>query len=500
MPAELHGTLPPKIIYERSPAAHSSEDQCDCACVIDAGAVMPAPVLELDTHYELRQPVSILPITRDHSMVMNDCSPIPAVLNRSALDVARFFDQPRRVADTPPDWNNMWGAETVRHSLQQLVSLGLLAATDEARLPLVEAAPITLSAWLHVTDRCNMRCAYCYLPHEPLDMSPETARAAIDATFRAATRNHYRRVKLKFAGGEPLLRFTEVVDWYDYARQQADHYNLAMDGVVLSNGTLLTNDMIDTMLAHRLRLMISLDGLGQVHNQHRVYASGRGSADDVQHAIERALAHNLVPDISVTISSRTAHGLPPLMAWLVAHKLPFSLNFYRENDFSAAQQDLRLEDDKIIRGMLAAFEVIEAEMPQQSLLASLVDKANLAAPHLRPCSVGHSYLVFEPHGNLARCQMQISQTIGDVSAPDPLSLIRDNKRGLQNPPVQSKAGCEACEWRFWCAGGCPLETFRVTGRYDVRSPNCRIYQTLFPAVLRLEGLRLLKYNTSPARE
>jgi hypothetical protein len=31
------------------------------------------------------------------------------------------------------------------------------------------------------------------------------------------------------------------------------------------------------------------------------------------------------------------------------------------------------------------------------------------------------------------------------------------------------------------------------GRYDVKSPNCRIYQALYPRVLRLEGLQLLRW-------
>jgi len=49
----------------------------------------------------------------------------------------------------------------------------------------------------------------------------------------------------------------------------------------------------------------------------------------------------------------------------------------------------------------------------------------------------------------------------------------------------------------WCAGGCPLATYRATGRYDVKSPNCNIYRALFPEALRLEGLRLLKYQDDP---
>jgi uncharacterized protein len=63
--------------------------------------------------------------------------------------------------------------------------------------------------------------------------------------------------------------------------------------------------------------------------------------------------------------------------------------------------------------------------------------------------------------------------------------------------VIEKEGCKTCEWKNWCAGGCPLATHRATGRYDVKSPNCNIYKALFPEALRLEGLRLLKYQDDP---
>lgn len=65
---------------------------------------------------------------------------------------------------------------------------------------------------------------------------------------------------------------------------------------------------------------------------------------------------------------------------------------------------------------------------------------------------------------------------------------------LRNLSVESKEGCRHCEFRYRCSGGCPLETYRSTGRWDVQSPNCRIYKTLYPHALRLEGLRLLKLH------
>ncbi|MBI3167644.1 MAG: radical SAM protein [Chloroflexi bacterium] len=355
----------------------------------------------------------------------------------------------------------------------------------------------SLSAWLHLTDRCNLRCSYCYLPHVREDMSSETGRAAVDAIFRSALANGFKQVKLKYAGGEPLLRFSLIEELYTYAGQLSEANGIELEGVVLSNGTLLTAEMIETLKSLGLRLMISLDGLGQYHDSHRPYAGGRGTFADVSEAVDLALAHGLVPSISVTVSSRTAEGLPQVMAWILERDMPFSLNFYRENELSASHEDMQLDEKKIINGMLAAFKVIEQNPPRRSFLGGVVDRSNLTASHTHTCGVGQNYLVFDQNGQVAKCQMQIRKPVTDVHAADPLALIRADQIGIQNLPVLEKEGCKTCEWKHWCAGGCPLTTHRATGRYDVKSPNCNIYKALFPEAVRLEGLRLLKYQDDP---
>lgn len=357
--------------------------------------------------------------------------------------------------------------------------------------------PLGLTAWLHLTDRCNLRCDYCYLPHVREDMTSETGRAVMDAAFRSALANGFKQVKLKYAGGEPLLRFPLLVELHRYAHSLAERHGMALEGVVLSNGTLLTEAIVSTLRSLNLRLMISLDGLGAYHDVHRRYAGGRGSFADVAEAVDLALANGLTPNISVTVSSRTAEGLPDVMAWILERDLPFSLNFYRENTFSASHADLRLDEEKIIAGMLAAFKVIEENLPRRPFLGGIIDRANLSVSHTHTCGVGQDYLVFDQNGRVAKCQMHICKPITDVHAADPLAVVRADQIGIQNISVEEKEGCKTCAWKYWCAGGCPLETFRATGRYDVKSPNCHIYQALFPAALRLEGLRLLKYQDDP---
>lgn len=350
--------------------------------------------------------------------------------------------------------------------------------------------PLVLAAWLHITDRCNLRCDYCYTAHSSAEMSPATGRAAIDAVFRSAAAHGYRAVKLKYAGGEPLLRFPRVLELHRYAQAQADRLELALAGIVLSNGTLLTAEMVAQMRAAGLRLMLSLDGVGAVHDCQRHYADGRGSFAEVARAVDLALAGGLTPEISITISGRNAEGLAETVGWVLERDLPFSLNFYREHSFSDGQSDLRLEDERIIAGMLAAYRVIETNLPQRSLLGSLVDRANLSAPHLRTCSAGQSYLAFDPQGRIAKCQMDLAHPVTDCADPDPLATCRASDIGLCNPIVDAKAECRDCPWRYVCGGGCPLQAQRTAGSYHAKSPYCTIYQALLPEVVRLETLRL----------
>lgn len=471
---------------------------CDCACLDEIRRPgQPGPVATPDVNWRRPAMLYTAPLSGMNgealTLVFNPHGgQFPAVLNEAAARLWERFSAPTPLtqvvagSDLPP-------AET-RRALNHLAALRLIEPetgnTDNA----CADAPTTLAAWLHVTNACNLRCAYCYLDKTAEAMSAETGRLTIDAIFRSALANGFRAIKLKYAGGEPTLNMERVLDMHRYAQALAHRYGLALEGVVLSNGVLLSDGMLEQMRQHSLRLMISLDGIGAMHDAQRTFANGQGSFAWVERSIARALAHGIRPDISIVISDRNAAGLPELVKWVLERDLPFGLNFYRENDCSASAQDLRLSEQRIIAAMLAAYQVIAGNLPRRSLLGSLLDRANLAAPHHTTCGVGRNYLVINQRGEVARCQMDMAHPVTTIHAADPLAEVRADRQGLQNLPVEEKEGCRECAWQYWCTGSCPLYTYRVTGRYDVKSPNCEIYKALLPEVLRLEGLRLLKYE------
>lgn len=351
-----------------------------------------------------------------------------------------------------------------------------------------------LTAWMHLTTSCNLSCEYCYLVSSTEKMSLQVGLAAVQAAVRSAQIHGFEAVKLKYAGGEPTLNFSVLVELQRSAQRLAEQTGLKLDAVALSNGVDVTPTMLRALKGLDVRLAISVDGVGSFHDRHRHSPNGLGSFVAVSRTIDLALLEGLVPEISVTISNRNIDGVSELVEWVLDHDLLFSLNFYRSNERVASRCDLELESNKIIAGMEAVLKVIGKRLPNRNLLASLLDRANCAVSHTHTCQVGDCYMVIDQRGRISKCQMDIDNCVTDICDPDPLLRIRSSSRGVQNLHVDEKLECCACQWRYWCTGGCPLQTYRMRGRYDVKSPHCDIYRILIPQVIHLEKLRTLKYG------
>ncbi|MCZ7542704.1 MAG: SPASM domain-containing protein [Anaerolineae bacterium] len=303
-----------------------------------------------------------------------------------------------------------------------------------------------------------------------------------------------QRVRLKFAGGEPTLNLKLVIDLHEYARDRAAEAGIGLEAVILSNGVALGERSIRALKARGIQVMISLDGVGAVHDSQRPFANGTGSFAWVDRALDRLDRQGVRPFVSVTVSDRNIDGLPQVVSYLLDRDLPFNLNFFRDNDCATPFQGLRAEQARLIAALHETFDIIEARLPARSLLGSLIDRARLDQAHDKPCSVGDSYLVVTHTGHIAKCQMEVERPITDIAADDPLRLVQIDRTGVQNVSVDEKEGCRDCAWKYWCGGGCPVLTYRATGRYDVKSPYCNVYKALYPRALRLEGLRLLKLS------
>jgi len=99
-------------------------------------------------------------------------------------------------------------------------------------------------------------------------MQFDTAKKILDELFENVS-NNAEKIEIKLIGGEPLLEFDlikEIVS-YTYSKKQ----NEKCVFYVVTNGTLLSNEMKEWFTAHKnwIVLVLSLDGARETHNYNR---------------------------------------------------------------------------------------------------------------------------------------------------------------------------------------------------------------------------------------
>ncbi len=465
----------------------------DCACPDSSSTAAQTRAGNVDSEWQIIPGLYRAQLPAEHELVFNLLgSANVVVLNSAARLIFNTFEAPRAL-DNLSRFEGI-SPQDAAVTAQQLVDLGLLVPSNYQPQP-IPSQPGTLTAWLHLTNACNLRCTYCYLHKSAESMTEDIGRQAVAAVFRTATQRGFASVKLKYAGGEPTLKFDLLKVLHQQARALAAQSKLGLHEVVLSNGVSLTRSMLDYLRAENIRLAISLDGIGAAHDAQRPLINGHGSFARIARTIDKAIVAGLPPHLSITVTPQNIDHLPEAVAFALDHDLSFNLNFARDCEAAIPSIDPRNDQDRLIAGLKAALAVIENRLPRRRLIDGLIDRSAFHAPHEYPCGVGRSYVVIDQHGRVARCQMDIAHPLADITAPDLLFHLQVPLFDFQNVPVTAKEGCTDCTWRYWCAGGCPRLTYRTAGRADTRSPYCIVYQAIYPDILRLEGLRLLKWGS-----
>jgi uncharacterized protein len=256
--------------------------------------------------------------------------------------------------------------------------------------------------------------------------------------------------------------------------------------------------MFQYMRDMSIRLVLSLDGIGAPHDAQRRFRHGHGSFATVVQSVNYALATGLQPSLSITVTDQNVDTLCETVLFALERGLQFHLNLYRNHLQSPQKPGISLltNQPRVIAGIQAVLNLIETRLPDQRIIDGLLDRTIFGQPQTHTCGAGHNYLVIDQRGHISRCHMDMAHPLTDLHADDPLQVIQTDTTDSLNIEVDDKAGCQDCPWRYWCAGGCSLSTFHSTGTAAMKSPYCQIYRTLYPAILRLEGLRLLKWGGS----
>jgi len=351
--------------------------------------------------------------------------------------------------------------------------------------------PKHLGVWLHITNQCNLRCTYCYVSKTSDHMSDEVAEKVIDKIIKDAKTHGFERITIKFSGGESLLKFSQILHLVYFSRRLARRSKIEIEHVVLTNGILITKKIAQILKREKLRLAVSLDGLGKYHNRTRIFGNGTPSFKYVEQGINNLVKYDVPFSVSITITSKNIENIPNLTKYLLKKDIPFAFNFLRS--LSPTKERLEASNAKLIHFLKKSYKMLYQNPPRYNFINGLLDRVFFTKPHLCACGTGMSYLTVNYNGHLASCQMTLEKSIGTIYDRDLIKTMRNGCK-TKDITVNKKDPCKFCQWKYLCCGGCPLLTYEQKGRYATNSPYCKVYKTLIPKVLRIEAKRLIKYG------
>lgn len=318
---------------------------------------------------------------------------------------------------------------------------------------------------LQVTKDCNFKCQYCLFAtnskiercHEKVNMSYLIAKKSVDFLYNHS--KDAKSVNIAFYGGEPLLNFDLIVKVVDYADNL--FISKKVNYIMTTNGSLLSDAIIEFLANHNFNLTISLDGPQEIQNKHRKFLrTGAGTFQTVYTNVLRL---------------KKAH--PEYFNKFVS----FSPVFFADEDFNHVElfyDSIGVDDKKIFANsaLLSGVDYIEQGILQfdskkKSLNNNLEnmfnDKSyvNETWHHDGPCVPGMKKLFIDVNGNFYTCEKFVENkksSIGNLSYGFDLKKIEE----YLNIGALSENMCKSC-WASRFCNICAISCVNAeTGELD----------------------------------
>ena len=372
------------------------------------------------------------------------------------------------------------------------------------------------NTWLHLTNACNLACPYCYIQKDAGHMGDETTARVLEAIEATARSGQVDCVHVRFAGGEPMLRFDAMQRFHGQATETCARHGVRFSAAVLTNGTVLPSGAAAWLRDAGVSVSVSIDGIGALQDVMRPVVGGGSSASRVQQGLDALQAAGIQPYGLVTVGDSNLEGIPALAGWLSARGIGFRLSLVRDLEWGVGLLDDRRgagsaqRDPTDAAGLLSGeplwrlqrvlgetYDVLEAAVaagsrPSFRRTHRFCD-LELWRPIQKACGAGDSYLAVGDRGDFSPCQAALhqpgTQPLRSGSLPDQAraqTQLGAFARQHGNPE------CNRCRHRASCAGGCPLLLHRRSGDIEGRSPYCEVFRAVIPRILCIAARELLR--------
>lgn len=367
-----------------------------------------------------------------------------------------------------------------------LQKAGILIKTESADKFAKEAIKEELSMrtakieimYMIMSTGCNLGCKYCFVEnnqnnnHCEINMTKKVAETAVDKFSKYIIDQKIDHPLIVFYGGEPLINWKEIKDIINYAEQKIGNIRFNM----VSNGTLLSKEIVAFLAEHKVEVGISVDGPQKLNDTNRIYRNSTKSVyNDVMTTINLFEQYDLKFGLSITVSPQLLENKEMVLKWLKdIDKKNIFFNLYHFthkeewNDYYEEACDFLIEAYEY----LSPYGIIDGRITRK------IDSfANEVFKFADCASNGGNQITIKPNGNVCVCQGYLKTdqyelgSIFDLEF-DTLKESDEFKFWINRVPL-NREECINCEALFICGGGCALQAEALfDGREEMDIPFC----------------------------
>lgn len=342
---------------------------------------------------------------------------------------------------------------------------------------------------LHLTDKCNLRCKYCYLeefrPKESCScMSDEILERAL--LFVQLTFPKLEVLYLTLYGGEPLL-FWRKFDFILKILNENFKSTKVKIGLA-TNGTIINDDILRFLKENNVSFQLSWDGDKQQQDKLRPTVKGKGSYELIDKNLSSFKTSREGLSVRATIT--------PYNMDLVGLFYFFVKKGFKQISFSsciADQEEFRIGDiekfmqewDKLAEAYLK--HIVEGgPVVRLTKFYDIFKMIHLGRKERFSCGCGKNLFIVSQDGSFYACHRFVGNEKYKIGNLDFGFFNNDLRDYLLNFNVDDEKNCSSCFARYVCGGGCLYEkTFFPD--------TCRLFRHILCLGICLYGELSTKY-------
>lgn len=324
--------------------------------------------------------------------------------------------------------------------------------------------------WVYVTRRCNLRCRHCLVNGGENDES-ELSHEEIEEILRSAEALGVKRVF--FTGGEPFIR----QDIHELIKQVIERFGMEL--VILSNGTLLNEETIKSLAEYKgLTMQISLESHDAGPNDN---IRGNGTHNTALESLKMLCTYGIKTIVTSTATAFNIHSISPLNSMLTDVGVKTHHILWVHERGRALKNRIAADPDEL-RELMLTLKNASTKVDNWTSYKSRIYGGR--GVKVDGCHAGYTSISVDSNGDIYPCPSltgdkdfrmgNIEDGIEDVWRHSKVS------NDMGSVSVVDINGCDACEFRFICGGGCRCQSYYSDGKKNLRAkdPYCTVIKAM----------------------